>query len=152
MIFAWLGDRSQHVLAWLASHAPLGRQGARLTGDAILAIGVLLIAVTAARLLMALQVSRDRRQASAPLVTGNRSARALALAAARAADAGAYDAAVRSIFSAAVVLLDLRGVLSDEHGATINDLRRVLRAKNAAIERPFADLARAYSTAAYAEA
>ena len=49
------------------------------------------------------------------------------------------------------MLLDLRGVVHDDPSATVNDLRRALRARNAAAEGPFVDIARAFSSAAYAE-
>lgn len=153
LFFLWVGDRFNDVIAWLAAHVHVGREGSGIAGAIVLLLSVAIVGFAGARLLMALQVSRDRRfGASAPFAPPLRSARALLGAAVRAADANNFDRAVRLIFAAAVALLDLRGVISDDDGATINELRRALRLRDADAERPFATIARAYVSAAYAEA
>lgn len=152
LFFVWVGDRFNDFIGWLAAHVHVGREGSGIAGTVVLIVSVAIVAFAGARLLMALQVSRDRRLATgASFSPPQRSARALFGAAIRSADAGDYEAAVRLLFAAAVTLLDLRGLIHDDDGATINELRRTLRARDAGAERPFATIARAYVSAAYAE-
>lgn len=146
----WLYDRYSEFLHALAAHVKVGPNGVSLFGDVVVVLCVVVLGVAGARLLIALQVERARtRQAIA--IGPARSAHAIALAAANAAAEGDYARAVRLLFAASVTLLDLRGVLHDDPSATVNDLRRALRTRNADAEAPFVDIARTFSACAYAE-
>lgn len=146
----WLGSRYNDVIAWLGAHLHVSRSGGGLAGDILLGLSVIIIAAVGARLLMALQISHDRRESST-LVTSTRSARGFAAAAAHAAERGDFSSAVRLTFAAAVTAFDLLGIGDGRESATINEMRHALRTVNAEAEPAFVALARAYSAAAYAE-
>lgn len=146
----WLYDRYAEFVHALASHVKVGASGVSLFGDAIVVACVVVLGVVGARLLIALQLERARGN-QAIAIGPPRSAHAIARAAAEAAANGDYARAIRLLFAASVTLLDLRGVLHDDPSATVNDLRRALRARNASAEAPFVEIARTFSAAAYAE-
>ncbi|MBV8639695.1 MAG: hypothetical protein JO322_16565 [Candidatus Eremiobacteraeota bacterium] len=146
----FLFDRYAEFVHALASHLKVGPNGVSLLGDAVVVMCVVVLGVVGARLLIGLQV--DRTRASRAIAIGPpRSAHAIARAAADAAASGDFARAIRLLFTASVTLLDLRGVLHDDPSATVNDLRRALRARNARAEAPFVEIARMFSAAAYAE-
>jgi len=147
----WLWDRWSDLFHALFSHIKIGPQGTSLIGDAVIVLCVVATAAVGAHLLLQLEDERSRRDRATALEPA-RSAHAFALAAAAAASAGEYARAIRLLFIAAVALLDLRGVVRDERSATINQLRRTLHARNAALEGPFVEIARLYTAAAYAQA
>ena len=146
----WLSDRYADLLHALQSRLHVGSNAVSAFGDVIVIACIIVLGVVGARLLIALQVERARRS-SAIAIGPPRSAHAIARAAGEAATSGDYPRASRLLFAAAVTLLDLRGVLHDDPSATVNDLRRALRARNASAEAPFVEIARAFSAAAYAE-
>ena len=150
MLFGWLADRYTQFVHALSAHLHVGARGLSLAGDVIIVACVIVLGVVAARLLIALQLERSRASEAVPLGSG-RSAFALSQSAAAAAASGEYNRAVRLLFAAAVTLLDLRGVLHDDASATIDELRRELRARNAAADAPFAEIATVYAATAYAE-
>ncbi len=76
---------------------------------------------------------------------------ALARAAFAASERGDTIAAARLLLRAAIALLDVRGALDDDAGATIGDLRREVRAKGASAAAPFDAIASAYVTGVYAQ-
>lgn len=149
-ILQWLWDRWSEVFHALTSHIKIGPQGTSLIGDAVIVLCVVGIAAVSAHLLLQLQYERGRRDRAIALAP-SRSAHALAVAAAAAANAGDYARAIRLTLMAAVTLLDLRGVMRDERSATINELRRALRARDEELEGPFGEIARLYTAAAYAQ-
>jgi hypothetical protein len=149
-IFQWLWDRWSALFHALFSHIKIGPQGTSLIGDAVIVLCVVAIAAIGAHLLVQLQDERSRRERAVALAPA-RSAHAFALAATAAANAGDYAHAIRLLFIAAVTLLDLRGVMRDERSATINQLRRALHARHGALDQPFAEIARLYTAAAYAQ-
>ena len=146
----WLGDRYAEFVRALSAHLHVGRNEVSLFGDAIVVVCVIVLGIIGARLLMAVQLERARRSRAIAIGTP-RSAHAIAMAASSAAASGDFARAIRLLFAAAVTLLDLRGVLRDDPSATVNDLRRALRTRNAAAEPPFVEIAHAFSAAAYAE-
>jgi hypothetical protein len=148
--FQWLLDRWRDLFHILFSHIKIGPQGTSLIGDAVIVLCVVAIAAIGAHLLIQLQDERSRRERVVALAPA-RSAHAFVVAATSAADAGDYAHAIRLLFIAAVTLLDLRGVMRDERSATINQLRRALRARHDDLDRPFAEIARLYTDAAYAQ-
>lgn len=110
-------------------------------------VGIIAICVNLAR---RIQLEAAGRAPSAPIASV-RSAQAFAQEAASAAAAGDYERAVRALFVASVIALDLHGMIADDRGATINDLRRALSMRREALVSPFSAIARAYTDAAYAE-
>ncbi|MDQ2866451.1 MAG: hypothetical protein M3R51_09520 [Candidatus Eremiobacteraeota bacterium] len=151
-IAAWVGDRINEFFAWIAAHVHPGREGSAIVGDALLLGAVVLVGIVGARLLVALQLTRDRKVASASIAHADRDAQSLISAAALAATREDYASAVRALFAAAVTVLDLHGTIDDDQGATINELRRMIRTRDADAERSFGEIARYYSVAAYAQA
>jgi len=151
LVWSWLADRWSEFVNALSKRIRVGPAGSAAIGDVILVIAVLLVAVVAGRMFVTLQIERDRRRTRIQPLERQRSAHALWLQAAEAADRGAYGAAVRTLFAATVTLLNLRGVVHDDASATVNELRQAVREHNAAVEPPFIEIARAFTSAAYAE-
>ncbi|MDP9025549.1 MAG: hypothetical protein M3N13_09270 [Candidatus Eremiobacteraeota bacterium] len=150
-IVEWLADRANDVFRWFESHVHVGHGGTSVVGGIVLVSSILVVGFVAARLLISLQIAHDSRYESLALRSSSRSARALALGAVRAATDADFRSAVRLLFAAAVTLLELRGMVSDDEGATINELRRALYDRDASAEGAFVEIARAYTAVAYAE-
>lgn len=148
--WAWVADRWNELYDALSKRVHLGVSGRATLGDLLIVLFSLIVAFVGARLLGAFQMSRQARFASVPLAA-QRNAHALMVQAVAAAERGEYVRAIRILFTAAVTLLDLRGLVHDDASATINELRRALREHAAPSEGAFLDLARAYASAAYAE-
>lgn len=134
----------------IARSIHIGPNVAAAIGDIVAVALVLAVAVVIARLLAGMP-SDESAFGDAEALLPQRNAQALARAAGEAASRGEYARAVRLLFGASVVLLDLRGVVHDDESATINELRRKLRARAAEATEPFGVIARAYTAAAYAE-
>ena len=147
----WLWARWNDFVTAIMSHVKIGRAGTSLIGDVVVALCVLAIAAIAAHLLGALQYERMRRDAALGLASA-RSAHALAAAAAQAAGAADFARAIRFTFMAAVTMLDLRGVMRADRAATVNELRAELHERDARCDSAFAEIARLYTEAAYAQA
>jgi hypothetical protein len=146
----WLAVRWGAFWDSIARHFSMGHGTMTFIGDAMVVVCGSIIVFGAVHLLVRLQIESARRADSVPLERP-RNAQTYAIAAADAATAGDYTRAVRLLFIAAVTLLDLRGVVHDQRSATVNDLRREVRHRDAQLEAPFVTLARAYTSAAYAE-
>jgi hypothetical protein len=130
----------------------------RLGSAALNAIGWVLLAAAfgalvylAVRLVGALQFDRERRRGHSSPLEAARSARVLYAQALALARDGAYAQAARLLFVAAVTALDLRGLMRDDASATVGELRRALRARDAAMLPPFDEIAGPFVAAAYAE-
>lgn len=150
LAFGWVSERYKEFLDALSRHLHVGPRGVALFGDVLIVLSVIAIGYVAARLLIALQLERSAHARTAGFAPA-RSAHALYVRATESAGAGDYTRAVRMLFAAAVVLLDLRGVVRDDESATVNELRREVRRRNTSAEEPFVSIARAYTAAAYAE-
>ncbi len=146
----WIVDRLHDLEHAIASHVHVAPATKSAIGDLIVAVALLTVAFIAARLLLEAQIERAQHGETHTLAI-SRSAHALNLRAASYAADGEYALAVRTIFAAAVTLLDLRGVVRDEESATVNELRRALHERDGTVEMPFIEIARAYTSAAYAE-
>jgi hypothetical protein len=154
---SFLGQLFQWVWVHVADffHALFGRvhvAGGALSiaGIAIVVVCVLALIAVSVSLALRLQLERTRASRVAPIAPV-RSAQAYANDAARAAAQGDYARAVRALFIAAVVSLDVNGMVADDSGATVNELRRALAMRHAGLVPAFSDIARAYTSAAYAE-
>lgn len=145
----WVADAFGRFERLLSARLHLSPAQSSVIGDAVVIACVTLVAFVAARMLIAMQLERGRFQPQ--MLGSSRSAQALSRAAQEAALSGDFVRAIRLIFAASVVMLDLRGVVADDESATVNELRRALRARASAAEPPFSEIARAYTDAAYAE-
>jgi hypothetical protein len=151
-IWEWLSDQWDRLWNALFGHIHLGANGSIAFGDIliVLAGGIVLFAIF--RLLVNMQLERDaRRQSDYQLLDRRRSAHALYLEASAMAARGAFADAVRTLFVAAVVALDLRGTIHDDASATVGEMRRQLRARDALLAEPFDAVAGEFVGAAYAE-
>jgi hypothetical protein len=146
----WLFDRYVAFERALAAHVKIGRGATSLLGDLIILLCVIAVGAAVAHMLMSLQSETNRRASATPLLS-HRSAHAIALQASHLAASGDYAKATRLLFTAAVAMLDLSGVVSDDESATVNELGRRVRERAPNGERVFAEIARFYSAAAYAE-
>lgn len=149
-VWSWLVDRFGWFIRLLTSHVHVGKTGATVFGDGLVLFAILVVTFVAARLLMSLQLESDRLGDPQSLLPA-RNAQALSRTAAALAASGDYARAIRMLFAAAIVLLDLRGAVVDDESATINQLRRELRTRGSVAEVPFSEIARVYTTVAYAE-
>jgi len=147
--FHWVSDTLTRFEHALSSRLHLSPQSSALIGDVLVFGSMLLVAIVAARLLISMQLEGGRAEVHA--LAPARNAQAISRAASEAAAAGDYARAIRLLFAAAVVMLDLRGVVHDDESATVNELRRALRSRGGDVEAPFAAIARTYTDAAYAE-
>jgi hypothetical protein len=145
----WVGDLYQKYIGAIISHIHVGPAGATIVGDMMIVIALGIVVYAGARLLISLNIADDRLGSGTLLPSRN--AQALARTAAAFAEGGDFARAIRTLFSAAIVLLDLRGVVADNESATINQFRRALRNRASGAEVPFGEIARAYTIVAFAE-
>jgi len=150
VLWGWLADRLRAFVRALAAHIKVGAGLRAAFGDSLIFAVVILVAFVGARLLRALQIARDRTGDAQPLAQPQ-SATALVAHAMALAQAGKFSFAIRALFGAAVILLDLHGLLRAESSATVNELHHALRAHDARFEPEFATLARCFSAVMYAE-
>jgi hypothetical protein len=147
----WLGDRWNAFWSGLFGHATLATGAAEAVGYLILlaiAIGLVLLAV---RFFSDLQIERAGRGTAFTPLENQRNAHALYLQACSLAQNASYEEAVQRLFLAAITALDLRGVLRDNPSATVGDMRRILRSRNAALIPSFDGVAAPFVDATYAE-
>lgn len=144
-------DRWKQLVELLARSVRLGGPVRTTIGD-VLIVGFLgIVGYAAAQLIRSVQFRYDRRLTSNAPLENARSAQALFERADAAARSGDFATAIRVLFVAAVTLLDLRGVVRDRAGATINELRAALGPEHRHAEGAFAGIARQFSRVAYAE-
>ena len=149
-LWSWIVEHWDDFWDVVSHRVSLAPAALHVLGDAmVIAFGAVIVVATV-HLILRIELEAAARSGAVPL-EAPRNAQRYAVAAAQAAASGDYTRAVRLLFIAAVTLLELRGVVRDERSATINELRRELRARDAALELPFLDIARAYTSAAYAE-
>ena len=152
---AWQGWNG--LLSWDAlwhavfSRVHLGRATAASIGDVVLVIVGLLLLYVAIRLLREVQFARAQRRAKAEPLAEPPSPGALYDRARAAAGRGEYGAAALLLFTATIALLDNRGDVEVASSATVGDVRRALRARNAPLLSAFDAVAAPFVQAAYAE-
>lgn len=148
----WIGTQFDRLWNALFGKVKVSQGGRNAFGDVALAVALLLLVLAVVRLLAGAQLERRVRRGGAyEALEARRSARALAWEAAALAERGDYTHAVRVLFLAAVTALDLRGVVHDDAGSTVGELRRALRARDAQLAEPFDRIAAPFVAAAYAE-
>jgi hypothetical protein len=149
----WLNDEVQRIWNALFGHVHIGSTASTAIGDVITAVIAIIVLLVVFRMLVSLQIERTaRRRTANSALEIRRNAHALYLQACELAQRGEYAIAARVLFLAAVVALDLRGLIRDDASSTVGDVRRRLCTENALLVPPFDDVARAFVTAAYAEA
>jgi len=149
-ILDWLKAQLHKLWNALFGRVHIGRTGSMAIGDLLIALAVAALLFAAIRLLAELQIvkaSNARVEALAP----SQDARELYARAHRAASSGDYAGASRLLFAAAVVALDLRGIVAEDPSATVGDLRRALRSRAASLVPTFDAVAEPFVASAYAE-
>lgn len=147
----WFTDRWDKFWNALFGHARIGRAQAVSIGDVLLVVVALLFGFVLFRLLRDLQFARRSAAAQVEPLTELPSPRALYSSACEAAARGDYGTAALLLFRAFVLLLDRRGTIAVTSSATVGDLRRALRVRNAALVASFDAVAAPFVQRAYAE-
>jgi hypothetical protein len=147
----WLSEQWDRLWRAVFARAHVGRETAASIGDVLLVIVGLILLFTAVRLLRNLQLVRSKSRTDTVPLAGLPDPRSLYREACDAANRGEYGAAALLLFAATVALLDGRGAVAASHSATVGDLRRELRARDAALIAPFDAVAAPFVQKAYAE-
>jgi hypothetical protein len=146
----WLADRWNQFWNAVFARVHVGPSGMRGIGEALLAAIGLLLLYVAIRLVTGIYARRPAPAAAEPLAARPDSA-ALYRQACDGANRGDYGSAALLLFAAMVALLDVRGTIAGERSATVGDLRRELRAGDAALVPAFDAIAAPFVEKAYAE-
>jgi hypothetical protein len=149
--FDWLRDRWTQLWNAAFLRARLGRGGAIVIGDLLIAAAVLVILFVSYRLLAEFAFERRSRRRSLESIVLPADARALYAGACERARHGEYGAASRLLFAAAISALALRGVVRDDRSATVGEFRNAVRRGDAGLVSFFDAVAAAFVTSAYAE-
>jgi hypothetical protein len=149
--FDWLRDRWTALWSAAFGRARLGRGGAVVIGDLLIAGAVLLVLFVGYRLLAGLAFDRRSGAGRFETLASPVDPRALFAAADERARRGEYAAASRLLFAATIAALAGRGAVRDDRSATVGDFRRVLRQCDAGLVPSFDAVSSAFVTAAYAE-
>jgi len=151
-IWAWIAGRWQKLWDGLFSRVHVGREAAASLGDALLAIVALILLITIVSLVRNIQIARaESSKARAEPLGDAPSTAELYRRACDAASGGDYGAAALLLFAATVALLDSKGALAASRSATVGDLRRQLRARDANLVERFDAVAAPFVQRAYAE-
>ncbi len=135
----------------LTAHVHVSGTQRGVLGAALLGIALLAMALVLWRALRSVQRDSASLAAVRALDRGETVGDVYA-AASRAAQRGEFPTAVRLLFAAAIIALDLHGLLADDAGTTVGEFRRALRAKDAGAATDFDDLARLFTVIAYGDA
>ncbi len=131
------------------SHVP-GAHGAAMTLTwLVAALALAACAIALVRVLPIFSAARRRRDLGVATMRAERDDARLTRAAFAAADRGETTLAVRLLLRAAIALLGTWGVLDDDAGATVSDLRRAVC--DTVLAEPFNAIASAYVTGVYAQ-
>jgi hypothetical protein len=149
--WSWVGDQYDRFWKAFGGNVHLGVPGLNVLGDLFLAVAIGGLLFVAVRLLANITMENTRKRGVASALESGRNAHALYLQACGLAASGAFAEAARTLFLAAVTALDLRGVVRDDAAATVGEMRRTLRARNAGAVPSFDDVAAPFVVAAYAE-
>jgi hypothetical protein len=150
-IWRWVHDLWQKFWQALFGRVHVGREAAASIGDVLLVLLGLLLIVVVVRLLMNLQLLRELSPTDAAPLAQRPSPRAIYNRACEAAARADYGNAVLMLFAATVALLERRGAVAESRSATVGDLRRALRARNAALISSFDAIAAPFVQRAYAD-
>jgi len=150
-IWDWLGEQFKNLWQLLYGRVHIGSGGSVAIGEVLIGLAVLALLFAVIRLLAEFQIDRRSRAAAVEALGAPQDARKLYERAHAAARNGDFAAASRLLFAASVVALDLRGVVSEDPSATVGDLRRALRSREAALVAPFDAVSAPFVASAYAE-
>jgi hypothetical protein len=150
-IVQWLREQFQKLWDSLYGRVHIGPSGTVAIGEVLLVLAVLALVFGLIRLLAEYQIDRRSRAAAIEALRAPQDARELYERAHAAARNGDFAAASRLLFAASVVALDLRGVVKEDPSATVGDLRRALRAREAGLVPPFDAVSAPFIASAYAE-
>jgi hypothetical protein len=150
---AWDWLRARWLPPWnaLFARVHVGNRTVTSVGDALLGLVTLLLLFAGFRILRSLHLERSRSRLPYQPIVMPPDPRRLYDDACEAADRGDYGRAALQLFGAIVALLDNRGVIHSSRSATVGELRRELRASDAALISPFDAIAALFVRKAYAE-
>ncbi len=149
--WSWIADRWGRFWKALFGRVHVGKAQAAGIGDVLLVVIVVVLIVVLVRLLRNLQFARSTsRLHSEPLEESPAPSALYALACAAASRAD-YGGAALLLFAATIALLDRQGAVDGTSSATVGDLRRELRARNAALVVAFDTVSGPFVQKAYAE-
>lgn len=150
VVLSWVGDRWNELMTAFSTHVRLGSAGTILVGDIVLIAIVAVVVVVLLRLVSNTIADTPLARGAAPLPRKLR-AGALYEESLRHASAGEYACAIPLLFRAAIVSLDVRGVIRDRPSLTVNETRTALRAQAVQCIDPFEVLSGVFNDALYAE-
>lgn len=151
LFWGWLDDRWHQLVDAFAHHVHVGKNAGIAVGDIVLILTSAIVLLALIRLIAG-YVREAPRAGGVPLIPRHVAAESLYARSVQAASAGDYASAVTLLFRAALVALDVRGVLHDEPSHTVNDCRREVRERAPRALPPFDALARVFTAAIYADA
>ncbi|HKU67816.1 MAG TPA: DUF4129 domain-containing protein [Candidatus Baltobacteraceae bacterium] len=148
----WLGARWDRLIDAFAHHVRIGGTAGVAIGDLLLVLAIGGAIVVLVRLLrtIAREASSSGAGFSIPLPAGADPA-LLHEEARQSAQRGAYALALALLFRAVLAALDARGLLRDDPARTVNECRRDVRTRAAALSGAFDCIARGFTAAVYAE-
>jgi hypothetical protein len=147
----WLSARWQELWKRLFARAHVGGQAITSIGDVMLVLVAVLLLFVLVRLLTNLQIERSRAKLAYEPLRAAPDPHSLYVAARRAAKTGDYGHASLLLFAATIALLDVRGTVHGDPSATVGEVRRELRSRDAALISPFDAIAAPFVQKAYAE-
>jgi hypothetical protein len=147
----WLSEQWDRLWDAIFARAHVGRETAANIGDVLLVIVGLTLLFTVVRLLRNLQLARSTSRLNAAPLAAPVDPGALYRDSRDAANRGEYGSATLLLFAATVALLDGRGAVEASRSATVGDLRRELRVRNASSIAAFDAVAAPFVQKAYAE-
>ncbi len=150
-LLPWFADLWKRFWHTLFARVHVGKQQAASIGDVLLLLIGLILLFAVVRLVGNLQLARSDLRRSTESLTLAPNPLSLYRRACEAASRGEYGNAALLLFSATVALLDGRGAVEAGRSATVGDLRRELRAHNAALVEPFDAVTAPFVEKAYAE-
>ena len=151
VLTAWLGDRWNQLIDAFAHRVHVGAKASIAAGDVILIAASVLVLVVLVRLIAG-YVRDTAKTQGATLLSPHVAAEALYAQSIQAANQGEYAGAIALLFRAALAALDVRGVVHDDPSLTVNECRRQVRGSAPRFVVPFDTIARAFTSAVYAEA
>ncbi len=150
-VWDWVHLRWQRFWNALFARVHVGSGEAASVGDVMLVLVGILMTVVVVRLLRNLQIARSELSPRSEPLEEPPAPRALYKRACNAAARSDYGGATLLLFAAMVALLDRRGAVAGTPSATVGDLRRELRGRNAALIVLFDAVAAPFIRKAYAE-
>jgi hypothetical protein len=147
----WVTDRWRQLWKTLSSRVHVSERAANGIGDGLLVLIGLVLLFVAARILRGIQISRSAARVHAEPLAASLDPQALYRDACAAATRGEYGNAALLLFAATVALLDRRGAAAGGRSATVGDLRRELRGRDATLIPAFDAVSAAFVEKAYAE-